>query len=154
MAALHDTLFPAVPRQLPHNRGISIALRTLHLLGGSLLLGGHVFEGEAERLFPALMLTVTSGAGLIILELYRSCDWAYQGMGALVILKTALTAAAGLWWSQRVTLLIGVVILGSIGSHMPACYRHYSFRHGRVLDSKSSPAGPSSVPPSPLTPHP
>jgi hypothetical protein len=150
MASLHDILFPDVPRQFPHNRGLSIALRTLHLIGGSILLGGHVFQGEAERLLPALMLTVASGAGLIILELYRSCDWAYQGMGILVILKTALTAVAGLWWEQRVALLLGVVILGSIGSHMPARYRHYSFRHGRVLDSKSSPTRS----PAPLTPHP
>jgi hypothetical protein len=71
-------------------------------------------------------------------------------MGVLVIAKAALTALAGLWWEQRVLLLSLVVILGSVGSHMSARYRHYSFRHGRVLDSKSSPTRPSS----PLTPHP
>lgn len=142
-------LFPATPRVLPYNRGISIGFRTLHLLASSLLLGGHAFDAEPQRLVALLYVTVGSGLGLILLELYRSCDWVYQGMGVLVIVKVVITAMAGLWWEQRVLLLSLVVILGSVGSHMSARYRHYSFRHGRVLDSKSSPTQSSS----PLTPH-
>lgn len=130
---LSALLLPSPPRSLPCNRGISIALRTLHLLTSGLLLGGHAFDAQPERLGVLLYLTVGSGAGLILLELYRSCDWAYQGMGALVILKVALTALAGFWWEQRVVLLCLVVILGSVGSHMPSRYRHYSLPHGRVL---------------------
>lgn len=126
-------LFPPVRRTLPYNRGISIALRTLHLLGSSLLIGGHAFGAEPQRLVVLLLLTVGSGAGLILLELYRSCDWVYQGMGFMVIVKTAITILAGIWWEQRVLLLCAVVVLGSVGSHMPADYRHYSLWHGRVL---------------------
>jgi hypothetical protein len=126
-------LFPAAPRSLPYNRGISIAFRTLHLLGSSLLVGGHAFGAEPQRLVGLLYLTVGSGAGLICLELYRSCDWVYQGMGLTVIVKTAVTALAGIWWEQRVPLLCVVVALGSVGSHMPGSYRHYSLWHGRVL---------------------
>jgi len=147
---LSALLFPSPPRVLPYNRGISIGFRTLHLLASSLLLGGHAFDVEPQRVVALLWLTVGSGLGLILLELYRSCDWVYQGMGVLVIVKIVITAMAGLWWEQRVLLLSLVVILGSVGSHMSARYRHYSFRHGRVLDSKSSPAHSSS----PLTPHP
>jgi hypothetical protein len=145
-------LFPSTPRVLPYNRGISIGFRTLHLLASSLLFGGHAFNVEPQRLVALLWLTVGSGVGLILLELYRSCDWAYQGMGVLAIVKVVFTAVAGLWWEQRVLLLSLVVILGSVGSHMSARYRHYSFRHGRVLDSKSSPAESSPVPS--LTRHP
>jgi hypothetical protein len=54
-------------------------------------------------------------------------------MGLLVIVKTAITVLAGVWWEQRVLLLCLVVVLGSVGSHMPAGYRHYSPWHGRVL---------------------
>ena len=142
-------LFPSAPRSLPYNRGISVGFRTLHLLASSLLFGGHAFEVEPQRLVALLYLTVGSGLGLILLELYRSCDWVYQGMGVLAIVKVVITGLAGLWWEQRVLLLSLVVILGSVGSHMTARYRHYSFRHGRVLDSKSSPTKSSS----PLTPH-
>lgn len=128
------SLFPPVPRTLPYNRGISIAFRTLHLLGSSFLVGGHAFGADPQRLIGLLYLTVGSGAGLILLELYRSCDWVYQGMGLLVIIKTAITALAGIWWEQRVPLLCVVVALGSVGSHMPGSYRHYSLWHGRVLE--------------------
>jgi len=147
---LSALLFPSPPRVLPYNRAISIGFRTLHLLASSLLLGGHAFDVEPQRVVELLWLTVGSGLGLILLELYRSCDWVYQGMGVLVIVKVVITTMAGLWWEQRVLVLSLVVILGSVGSHMSARYRHYSFRHGRVLDSKSSPAHSSS----PLTPHP
>lgn len=130
---LSAILFPPVPRSLPYDRGISIGFRTLHLLGSSLLIGGHAFGAEPQRLVGLLYLTVGSGAGLILLELYHSCDWLYQGMGLLVIVKTMITALAGLWWEPRVWLLCLVVVLGSVGSHMPARYRHFSLRHGRVL---------------------
>ena len=135
---LSALLFPPVPRSLPYNRGISIGFRTLHLLGSSLLIGGHAFGAEPERLVALLYLTVGSGLGLILLELYRSCDWVYQGMGLLVILKAVITASAGLWWEQRVPLLCLVVVLGSVGSHMPARYRHYSLLHGCVIPDHGS----------------
>jgi hypothetical protein len=139
-------LFPPAPRSLPFNRGISIGFRTLHLLGSSLLLGGHAFGVEPQRLLTLLYLTAGSGLGLILLELYRSCDWAYQGMGVLVIVKSAITVLAGVWWDERVLLLLLVLVLGSVGSHMPARYRHYSLLHGRVLPdhgSKPDPPNPN-----------
>jgi hypothetical protein len=126
-------LFPSSPRVLPYNRGISITFRTLHLLASGLLVGGHAFGAEPQRLIVLLYLTVGSGLGLVLLELYRSCDWVYQGMGLLVIVKTVITVLAGVWWEQRVPLLCLVVVLGSVGSHMPANYRHYSLWHGSVL---------------------
>ena len=135
---LSALLFPPVPRSLPYNRGISIGFRTLHLLGSSLLIGGHAFGAEPQRLIGLLYLTAGSGLGLILLELYRSFDWVYQGMGLMVIVKTAITVLAGFWWEQRVPLLCLVVVLGSVGSHMPASYRHYSLRHGRVLQEHTS----------------
>jgi hypothetical protein len=147
ISRLSTLLFPPSPRSLPFNRGISIAFRTLHLLGSSLLLGGHAFGVEPPRLVVLLYLTVGSGLGLILLELYRSCDWAYQGMGALVIVKTAITVLAGAWWDQRVLLLFLVLVFGSVGSHMPSRYRHYSLLHGRVLpDHGSKPEPPNPNP--------
>jgi len=137
-------LFPSSPRSLPYNRGISIGLRSVHLLASGLLVGGHAFNVEPPRLVALLYLTVGSGLGLILLELYRSCDWVYQGMGALVIVKTVITAMAGVGWEQRVAMLFLVVVLGSVGSHMPSRYRHYSFVHGRVLpDHGSKPQPPA-----------
>ena len=126
-------LIPAVPRRVPCERGINIALRTAHLMSSSILLGGHVFDVQPSRLLVYLLLTIASGSGLILLELYRSCQWVYLGKGLLVLVKLALLVAAALWWEQRATLLLLVVVVATVGSHMPARLRYYSVFHGRVL---------------------
>ena len=133
-------LFPPVPRHLPYDRGLKIVFRTAHLVTSGVLFGGHVFGIAPERLILTLYLTIASGVGLIALELLRSCQWVYQGMGILTEIKLVLLIAAGAWWDMRVPLLTLVVILGSVGSHMPARYRHYSLLHGRVLDEHSAPS--------------
>ena len=130
---LGEILFPATPRRIPHERWINIALRTAHLMTSSILLGGHVFDVSADRLILSLYLTIASGVGLVLLELYTSCRWIYLGKGALVLLKIVLLIAAGVWWDQRVVFLLLVVLIGSVGSHMPARFRYYSLIHGCVI---------------------
>lgn len=130
---LSAILFPATPRHVPYERWINIALRTVHLMTSGLLLGGHAFDVPAHRLVLFLYLAIGSGIGLILLELFISCRWIYLGKGVVVGLKIALLIAAGVWWEQRVVFLLLVVLLGSVGSHMPARLRYYSFVHGRPL---------------------
>ena len=130
---LHAVLFPAVPRRVPWERGFNITLRAAHLMTSSILLGGHVFAVEPARLFVSLLLTIGSGAGLILLELYRSCRWIYLAKGVLVLVKLLLLGAAAIWWDHRAVLLLLVVAVATVGSHMPARLRYYSLIHGRVL---------------------
>jgi len=132
-STLTAILFPATPRHVPYERGINIALRTAHLMTAGVLLGGHTFDIPAHRLILLLYLTIASGAGLILLELYSSCRWIYLGKGVMVSLKIALVIAASVWWEQRVMLLLLVVLIGSVGSHMPARFRYYSLVHGRTI---------------------
>jgi hypothetical protein len=132
-SALADILFPTTIRRVPGERGINIALRTAHLMTSGILLGGHAFDVPAHRLILFLYLTIASGAGLILLDLYSSCRWIYLGKGVTVILKLALVIAAGVWWEHRVVLLLLVVLIGSVGSHMPARFRYYSLIHGRTI---------------------
>jgi hypothetical protein len=126
-------LFPEPPRDLPYARAISIGMRTLHIAAIGILLGGHVFALPAERLYVWLFLTLLSGAGLIGVEVYSSCKWLYQGKGVLVLLKLLLVAAVAVWWEQRVWLLLLVLLIGSVGSHMPGRFRYYSIIHRRVI---------------------
>jgi len=141
-SALADILFPATIRRVPGERGINIALRTAHLMTSGILLGGHVFDVPAHRLILFLYLTIASGAGLILLDLYSSCRWIYLGKGVTVILKLSLVIAAGVWWEHRVVLLLLVVLIGSVGSHMPARFRYYSLIHGRtILDPPKAAVG-------------
>ena len=108
------------------------------MLTSGLLVGGHAFDVEPRRLVSLLYLTVGSGLGLILLELYRSCDWAYQGMGLLVDRQDG---DHGRWQAsggtQRVPLLVSWSCSGSVGSHMPARYRHYSLFTAASFGSRS-----------------
>ena len=62
--------------------------------------------------------------------------------GVMVIVKLALVIAAGLWWEQRLVFLLLVVLIGSVGSHMPARFRYYSFVHGHsIMDPPKAPVG-------------
>ena len=132
-STLSAILFPATPRHIPGERGINIALRTAHITTFGILLGGHAFDVPAHRLILFLYLTIASGAGMILLELYSSCRWIYLGKGVTVILKVALVIAAGVWWEDRVLFLLLVVLIGSVGSHMPARFRYFSLIHGRTI---------------------
>jgi hypothetical protein len=126
-------LLPEPPRPVPYARAISIALRTVHIAAIGILLGGHVFALPAPRLLPWLTLSIMSGAGLMGLELYSSCKWFYQGKGVLVLVKLLLTTAVVVFWEYRVWLLLAVLVIGSVGSHMPGRFRYYSLLHRRVI---------------------
>jgi hypothetical protein len=134
MTKLGALLFPDERRRLPGGRSVNIGLRTAHLLVSGVLLGGHIFAVSADHLILWLWLTILTGAGLIFQEMYRSFRWVYQLMGVLVEVKLVLILAAGVFWESRVPLLMLVVVLGSVGSHLPARYRHFSFLHGRILE--------------------
>ena len=141
---LSAILFPEPPRHVPGERGINIALRTAHLMTSGILLGGHAFDVPARQLILFLYLTVASGAGLILLELYSSCRWIYLGKGIMVSVKVALVIAAGVWWEHRFVFLLLVVLIGSFGSHMPARLRYYSVVHRRtIIDPPKAPLGVS-----------
>ena len=98
------------------------------------LVGGHVFAVPDERLIALLYLTIASGAVLAALDIVKSWQWFVQGMGVAVELKIALVVAAGLLPLLRVPLLLIVIAIGSVGSHMPSRYRHFSFLVGGVID--------------------
>lgn len=113
------------------NRALRVVLRTVHLLGFSVLFGGHWFGLPRAELVPWLYCTVLSGAGLAALELRAGFDWVLQLAGGLVLAKLVLLALVPAFWELRVALLAAVMVLGSVGSHMPAALRHYYwFRSG------------------------
>ena len=123
-------------RPQPGTRGISIALRTLHLASFGILLGGNAFAIDGDRLLTALYLTIASGIGLMALEVsVIGLHWLFLGKGVMVLLKLAILLAVPSLWEYRVPLLLLVVGIASVGSHMPARYRHYSFLHGWVVQA-------------------
>jgi len=137
--SFHGWFLPEQMRFLPGARTWSIVFRTLHLAAFGILLGGHAFSVEAEKLLPALSLTILSGLGLIALEIYAvGLYWLVLGKGIMVFLKLALLLLIPFLWEARVALLLLVVGIASIGSHMPARYRHYSLLHRRVINPEET----------------
>lgn len=128
-----DTSVPEQRRALPHARAWNIAFRTAHIGVTGILFGGHVFDVPAERLLVWLYLSIFTGVALIAIEAYPSCRWFYQGRGAFVYVKLVLLGVIPLLWDYRVLILSAVIVLASVGSHMPGRFRYYSLLHRKVL---------------------
>jgi hypothetical protein len=126
-------------RFLRGTRALSITLRTLHLAAFGILLGGHAFELHTDRLLLYLWLTIVSGLGLIALEVYAvGLYWLVLGKGIMVLVKLALLLLIPFFWEARMVFFLLVVVIASVGSHMPARYRHYSILHRQVIEPGAS----------------
>ena len=116
---------------------MNVGCRTVHLVAVSALLGGVLWGVDAERLGPSLWLAVGSGLGLVALESQARPSWLTEGRGLAVIGKLGLLALAPYAGRHQGLLLVGVVIVASVGAHLPRSLRHWSFR---ALASDSSAA--------------
>ena len=120
-------------RSLPYGRAWNIGARTAHIAATGVLVGGHAFDVPAARLYPALWATIITGAILVGLEAFSlAWRWAWQGRGLMVVAKLALLLVIPFAWPVRVPTLLAVIVLASVGSHMPARFRYYSVVDGKV----------------------
>ena len=119
-------LFPEKDRAFRGERALRMTVRTAHLAAMGILLGGHVFDLPPEKLFPAMLWTVGTGAAYALIELYCSFNWLFQIRGLMTLAKIGLVLLIPVLWDQRIWILAAVLILGSVGTHMPATVRYYS----------------------------
>lgn len=115
------------------SRALSIALRTAHIGAMAFLVGGVAFDVEPERIRLSLWMTVGTGAALAAVEAGPRLLWFHQGSGVLTLAKVALLCAVPFAGDHRLSFLLAVIVLGSVGSHMPGRYRHYSVLYRRVI---------------------
>jgi len=119
---------------IPHARAWNIAARTAHIAATGVLVGGHAFNAPRDDLYPILWLAIITGAALIFLEAFSvRLRWLAQGRGLMVVVKLVLLLLMPLAWSLRLPILLAVIVLASVGSHMPARFRYYSIVDGKVL---------------------
>ena len=124
---------PGRSRTLPHARFWKIALRTIHLLAVAVLVGGHVFNAPAGQLEWLLYVAIVTGIGMAFFEAYPTPHFIFEGWALLVFIKLVLLCVIPFAWSYRVPLVLAVVAIGSVGSHMPSRFRHYSFLYRKVI---------------------
>ena len=120
-------------------RALNITLRTAHIGAMGVLLGGHAFDVSPERLHVSLWLTIGTGLLLAAVEAGPCLLWFHQGRGLMTIAKLALLCAVPLAWDYRLPILLAVLVIASVGSHMSARYRYYSFVYRRVIRDSCGP---------------
>jgi hypothetical protein len=120
-------------------RAWNIALRTAHLAAMGILLGGHAFGASAADLVPALWWTIGTGVALATLEAGWRFDWFHQGRGLITLAKLLLILSVPWLWDYRLPILLAVVVLASVGSHVPARFRYYSVLYRRVIRCSGGP---------------
>jgi len=128
---------------LKHPRAWNIALRTAHIAAGGALFGGHVFDVGPERLVAWLWLTLLTGIALVMIEFRHGGRWPAEARGAMVLVKVLSLCALPWLWNYRVPLLAAVIVLGSVGSHMPKRLRHYSLLERRYVSPDDDPPAES-----------
>jgi hypothetical protein len=121
------------------SRAANIALRTAHVAAMGILLGGHAFRVDPVRLRPHLWLTVATGLGLALVEAGPRLVWFHQLRGLMTLAKLVLLCAVPFCWGHRVVVLLVVLVIASVGSHMPARLRYYSVVRREVIPDGSGP---------------
>jgi len=122
-------------------RALNIALRTAHIGAMGILVGGHAFDVTPERLKVSLWLTIGTGVALAAMEAGPRLLWFHQGSGLMTMAKLALICAVPLASDYRLPILLAVIVIASVGSHMPGRYRHYSVVYRRVIHDVSGSGG-------------
>ena len=115
------------------SRLAQVALRSVHLAAMGLVLGGIYLGGGFERLRGAILLTVASGLLLAAIDLAKGPDFLVQGSGAALLLKLALLGLGNWFAGARLEWYLAATVVASIGSHMPAVWRHFPLLRGRNL---------------------
>ncbi len=123
-------LSPQKRRPIPYARYLNILFRTLHLIVISLLVGGHAFGASTDHLRLLLYGAIVTGAGMLVVDAYPSFQFLHQCWGVFLLLKLALLCVIPFAWNYRLPILIAVIVIGSVGSHMPRKFRHYSLIYG------------------------
>jgi hypothetical protein len=136
---------------LANTRLWNILLRTAHIAVTGILLGGHVFDMTPQALLPWLWASIGTGIALGAMEAGPHLVWFHQARGLMTLAKLAILCAIPFLWPYRVPMLLAVVVLASVGSHMPAKLRYYSVVYRTVIRCGSGP-GVAALEPRPANP--
>lgn len=125
---------PEMKKKSRWNKIVDMILRSCHIGTASVLFGGLFWAVPYSRLASWHQLTIATGSALIIFNIYRCRHWPYQGRGLMAALHVGLFWPVHSWPVNMSPLLATALVIGVVGSHMPAFLRHWSLVHRRILD--------------------
>lgn len=112
-------------------RVYKLLARTVHLIAIGGLVGGHMFGAPLAPLRLLLYLSIITGVAMCALEAYPNRRFFYEGWALLLWLKLVLLTSVLVFWNARRPILIVVVVIASVGSHMPRALRHWTPFHNQ-----------------------
>ena len=112
-------------------RVYKLLARTVHLIAIAGLVGGHMFGAPLAQLRLLLYLSIITGVAMCALEAYPNWRFFYEGWALLLWLKLGVLTSVLVFWNARRPILIGVVVIASVGSHMPRALRHWTPFHNQ-----------------------
>jgi hypothetical protein len=106
-------------------RVYKLLARTVHLIAIAGLVGGHMFGAPLGSLRLLLYLSIATGLAMCALEAYPNRRFFYEGWALLLWLKLVVLMLVPVFWNVSTPILIVVLVIASIGSHMPRALRHW-----------------------------
>lgn len=116
-------------------RWLSIALRTLHLLGAVGVGGGFLYGAPETSWLPYLWLLAVSGAGMVVLQAWGNPVWLVQLRGIAILIKLGLLGWMLAGSALDLPLFVAVVFISGAISHAPGDVRYFSVWHGRRVET-------------------
>ena len=117
-------LLPTSPRNFPGRRMARSVLRTVHILGGGVLIGAFLFS-QAQPVIHLWWVTATiSGLLLFATDLHASFAILFEWRGLAIAAKIGLLLLVPLMPGYEVVLLITILTIGSLSSHLSRRFRH------------------------------
>ncbi len=116
------------------DRAWRVLLRTLHIMAMAVVVGGVAQGAPAGDLRVAFEVTVASGALLLALDLLKSLAFLHQGSGVAVLLKLAILGVGQQLPAYLLASYLAAIAVGSVGSHMPKAWRHFSLLRWKVIE--------------------
>ncbi len=121
---LQQQLLPSSPRDFPGRRITRSILRTLHILGGGVLLGAYLFNQPEDVIHVWFQLAVISGFLLFLTDLHASFAILFEWRGLSIIIKIVLLLFIPWMPGYEVWLLLVILTIGSLSSHLSRRFRH------------------------------
>ena len=120
-------LFPVEIREFPQQRLVLNALRAIHIVCFSILVGGIFFNQPSEFLYSWTIAVILSGFGMFALDLYNSFIALFEIRGIFILIKINMLVLIPLTdgWLQ-LSILFLILIFSSYISHTTRKIRHFN----------------------------